>query len=317
MLDVSVCIPVHNEKLALRETIEELRAAMERLTYTYEIIVVDDGSTDGCIDDIVDMGVRIIRHKRQLGGGVARVTAMRHAKGRIILQSDADGTYPCDQIPEILRRMDHADLVIAARRSESATHWRLLRLCMKWILKTLASVLSRRKIPDLNSGMRAYDRRLGLRYAYLYPKGHSIMSTMTLAFLTEGLIVDFVEIDYRQRKGKSSFRPIQDTYNYTVTIIRTVAYFDPLRVLMPVSIFFFFLAVGFTVRDLFYRDIGDMTPLAWITALIMIVLAIMSDQFSRVSRQIAYMRDDYWTGAEATEEPWDRSEVLKKTSASR
>ena len=297
-MDVSICIPVHNEKLALRDTVLELQEAFDKLPYEYEIIVIDDGSTDNSMEKIEDLKVRTILHKRNLGGGIARVTGMRFARAPIIFQTDADGTYPVDRVPELMEAMKSADLVIAARNRESATDWRLLRNFMKWMLKTLGSILAGHKIPDLNSGMRVYDRRLALRYAYLYPKGHSIMSTMTLAFLTEGLRVHFVDIHYRQRIGKSTFRPIQDTYNYLVTIIRTIVYFDPLRLLMPVSLFTFGVTVFFTFRDLIlFLQINSVTIIAWITTLLVFMLAVLSDQFSRLSRQVAYlvsaeMKDD-------------------------
>lgn len=297
-MDVSICIPVHNEKLALRPTVLELIEAFDKLPYEYEIIIIDDGSTDNCLDSIKDLNVRIVHHRRNLGGGIARVTGMRYAKAPIIFQTDADGTYPCDKIPQIMEAVQHSELVIAARNRESATDWRLLRSTLKWLLKVLGSILSGHKIPDLNSGMRAYNRRLALRYAYLYPRGHSIMSTMTLAFLTEGLQVEFIEIDYRKRIGKSSFRPIQDTYNYLVTIIRTIVYFDPLRLLMPISLFTAFVGIFFTLRDIIlFQQINSVTVISWITTLLVIMLAVLSDQFSRLSRQMAYliqadMRDD-------------------------
>lgn len=293
-LDVSVCLPVYNEP-ALRQTVLDMKKVMDSLPYSYEIVVVDDGSTNDCLSTIKDLDVRVIRHRRNMGGGIARVTAMRYARGRLILQSDADGTYPCTSIPEMLKRMDKADMVIGARNKESAVDWRYVRIVMKWILKTLASVLAGHKIPDLNSGMRVYERKLGLKYAYLYPRGHSIMSTMTLAFITEGLKVDFVETDYLKREGRSSFRPIRDTYNYAITIIRTIVYFDPLRLLMPAVLFCSAVALFFTCRDLilFWR-INNVTSVLWLVALVTLTLAVLSDQFARLSRQIAYLKPYFW-----------------------
>ena len=292
-LDVSICIPVYNETLALRDTILELKKAFDNLLYKYEIIVIDDGSSDNCTQTISDLEVRIIRHKRNLGGGVARLTGIRFAKAPIVFQTDADGTYPCDKVGQIMEQMRTADMVIAARNRESATDWQPLRIFMKWLLKRIASILAGHEIPDLNSGMRVYNRKLGLRYAYLYPKGHSIMSTMTLAFLTDNLKVNFVEIDYRERIGKSTFRPIQDTYNYLVTIIRTVVYFDPLRLLMPVSLFTLAVTIFFTLRDIIlFQRVNSVTIIGWLTTLLVGILAILSDQFSRLSRQIAHITND-------------------------
>jgi glycosyltransferase involved in cell wall biosynthesis len=289
VIDVSVCVPVFNERLGLRQSILDLRQAMDKLPYSYEVIVIDDASTDGCIDTIRDMGVRIIRHRRNLGGGVARVTGLRYARGRLILQSDADGTYPCDRVSDLVQGLANADMVIGARNRESATDWRLIRALMKFILRTLASRLAGRHIPDLNSGMRAYHRDLALRYAYLYPSGHSIMSTMTLAFIADGLQVNFVTIDYRVRQGKSSFHPIRDTYRYFVTILRTVLYFDPLRILIPVVGLFAALATVFSIRNLLeFGSLGAVPGVLWIADLLLFVLALQSDQFSRLSRQLAF-----------------------------
>ena len=191
-IDVSVCIPVFNEKAAVRSTVTELIEVMSRLPYTFEIVVIDDGSTDGSLDEIRDLPVRALRHRRNLGGGVARLTGLRHARGRWVLQTDADGTYPVDRVPAMLERMKNgADMVIRARRTESATDWHWLRVLMKWSLRWLA---------------------------------------MTLALTTNQMQVDFEPIEYRPRTGRSSFRPIGDTYNYFLTIIRAMTYFDPLRI---------------------------------------------------------------------------------------
>lgn len=292
-MDISICVPFYNEVNALRDTILELKETFDKLPYTYEVIVIDDGSTDGSLQSIEDLDVRIIRHSRNLGGGVARLNGIRYATAPIIFQTDADGTYPCEDIPAIMDAMKNSDMVIAARRKESARDWHILRVIMKSMLKYLASVLAGHPIPDLNSGMRAYKKRLALRYAYLYPKGHSIMSTMTLAFISDDLKVNFVDIDYRLRVGKSSFRPIQDTYNYFLTIIRTIIYFDPLRLIIPASLLVFSLAILFSVRDIYlFSRINNVTIILFLSSLLIALLGILSDQFSRLSKQIAELNSN-------------------------
>lgn len=286
--DVSICIPTYNEKKALRSTIVELIEAMGSLPYSYEIIVIDDGSTDGSLDQIQDLPVRIIRHRRNLGGGVARLTGLRYARGRWILQTDADGTYPVDCVPELLERMKNgADMVIGARRRETATDWQILRVLMKWILKSLAGWLAGRDIPDLNSGMRVYDRATALHFAYLYPPGHSIMSTMTLAMMTNGMRVEFEPIDYRVRLGRSSFRPIRDTYNYFVTIVRAMTYFDPLRVFAPPALVLLLAGIVTMVRNFIVTaSLGFLPPVLLLGAMILMTVGILSDQFARLARAV-------------------------------
>jgi polyisoprenyl-phosphate glycosyltransferase len=307
-VSLSVCIPVYNEKEALRGTIVEMQEVLDPLGISYEIIVIDDCSTDGCLETVRDLPIRVIRHRRNLGGGIGRLNGIRYARGQLILQTDADGTYPCDKVPEMLERLQHADMVIGARKRESATDWRWLRALMKNLLKGTASFLSGQKIPDLNSGMRAYHRDASLRYAHLYPRSHSMMSTMTLGFISDGLKVDFVAIDYHVRIGKSSFRPIRDTYNYFLTIFRTVCYFDPLRLLMPVVIGLGLVAAAFTIRNLLlFVSFGSLPPLLWLVDLILLVLAFVADQFARISRQIAFQNPVAPYHRDVVEEPWGQN----------
>lgn len=158
-MDLSVVIPVYNEEMAVRPTILEIQKELDKLDIEYEIIIVDDNSTDSSIERIKELDVKIIKHRRNFGGGVARVNGMKYAAAPIILQTDADGTYPCDKIPEILKEMETADMVIGARKYEKAKGFRPIRVLVKWLIKKFASYLSNADIPDLNTGLRAYRKR--------------------------------------------------------------------------------------------------------------------------------------------------------------
>ncbi len=149
--------------------------------------------------------------------------------------TDADGTYPAASIPDLLQLFPEYDQVIGARDSEKGTH-RILRTFAKETVKCLASYLVRKPIPDLNSGLRAFKKDLMLRYLYLIPDGFSCVSTMSLAFLSNKHAVAYVNIPYFARIGKSKFHPVKDTYNYLLTVVRVVSYFNPLRVFIPLSL---------------------------------------------------------------------------------
>lgn len=291
-IDVSVVIPVYNEKEAVRQCILDIKNRMDALPYKYEMIVVNDGSTDGSMDEISDLDVKIISFSHHRGGGVARVKGMFDANGDVILQTDADGTYPVDNIGEMLKMMETADMVIGARKKEAAESFYFLRVFMKWLAKSIAEILVERKIPDLNSGLRVYKKSIALRYSYLYPRGHSIMSTMTLAFMSEGYRVEFVPIDYRKRIGKSKVHIFSDTYNHFMLIISTLVFFNPLRVLMPIPLLMIAFAIVFTVRDIFRLGLGPLTILLWVLSAMIIMLAIISEQIMRLARYFAYLSHD-------------------------
>ncbi len=286
-IDVSVVIPVFNERAAVRKCVTDIVEKMDTLPYNYEIIMVDDCSTDGSMEEIKDLPVKIIRFPINKGGGAARLEGMKHARGDIILQTDADGTYPVESIGEMLKGMEKFDMVIGARKNESAKKYYVLRIFMKWFIKKIAEILVNQKIPDLNSGLRAYKKNIALKYAYLYPAGHSIMSTMTLAFMSEGHQVSFIYVDYYKRIGRSSFNIFKDTALYLVTTLMTIVYFNPLKILLPLSAFISFLAVIFTIRDILRFGFGPVTIMLWLLVVLLMILGLISEQIRRVAKLIA------------------------------
>lgn len=232
---ISIVIPAYNEEAALEEVLASIRSTMEKLREEYELIVVDDGSTDRTGEIADAAGAWVIRHPMNRGTGAARTTGVRQARGDRIVMLDGDGTYPVESIPDLLQSLNEHDMVIGARRHERGT-LPLLRRPTKYLIRRLASYLAGFDIPDLNSGMRVFKREIALRFVGILPATHSWVSTITLAFLANGHSVEFVPIDYFKRKGKSSFHPIRDTYNYLLLVIRTVMYFNPLKCLLPISL---------------------------------------------------------------------------------
>ena len=165
-----------------------------------------------------------------------------------VVITDSDGTYPNDRIPELAAMMTDWDMVVGARTGDEV-RVPLVRRPAKWALNMLANVLVETRIPDLNSGLRVFRREVVLRFLPILPNGFSFTTTITLAMLSEGYRVTFVPIDYYARQGRSKIRPVYDTLNFLQLIVRTVLYFNPLRVFLPLSLFFFGagLVVGLVV----------------------------------------------------------------------
>ena len=241
-IEVSIVMPAYEEEEAIGPVIDAIKAAMATTRYTYEILVVDDGSTDKTVEVARSRRVRVQQHPDNRGAGAARKTGLLQARGDIIVMLDADGTYPAAAIPQLLEYFPMYDQVIGARQAEKGTH-RFLRTLAKESVKALASYLVGKPIPDLNSGLRAFKKDLMLHYMYLIPDGFSCVSTMSLAFLANNHSVAYMPIAYFVRVGSSKFHPIKDTYNYILTVIRVVTYFHPLHVFIPLSL----VLIGFGV----------------------------------------------------------------------
>jgi glycosyltransferase involved in cell wall biosynthesis len=235
MAEVSIVIPAFNEAEAIGHDLDVIIETMDESGYDYEIIVVDDGSTDNTGEIAAQKGARVIRHPVNMGSGAARKTGILQATGEKIVMTDADGTYPNHEIPRLLQHLREYDQVVGARTSEQGTMpW--LRAPTKYFIRKLASFLTDMNIPDLNSGLRAFKKDIMLQFLYLLPQGFSCVSTMTLAFLSNGYTIKYLPIEYYKRKGQSKFRPIADTYNFILLVIRIVMYFNPLKIFLPVSL---------------------------------------------------------------------------------
>jgi glycosyltransferase involved in cell wall biosynthesis len=276
-LQVSIVIPVYNEEEAIGDDLDTIIATMEGSGYTYEVIVVDDGSTDRTADIARAKGVKVIQHPINRGPGAARRTGILQARGEIIVMTDGDSTYPNQHIPRLLEYLPVFDQAVGARTSEQGS-FRFLRAPAKWFIRKLACYLTGMDIPDLNSGLRAFKREVMLKFLYLIPDGFSCVSTMTLAFLCNGYTIKYLPIDYYKRIGRSKFRPINDTYNYLLTVVRMVMYFNPLKVFLPSSLVLFLLGVAKTVYDnTVHRRIRESDVIIVVVSILIGMMGLLAD----------------------------------------
>ena len=185
-LDVSIVLPVHNEAPHLADELARIRASMDASEYSWEIVVVDDGSTDGSGDVCKGLPkVRVLTTPRNRGSGAARRLGTEAARGRVVVWSDADMSYPNDQIPQLVAELGDSDHIVGARTSEQGT-LKVFRVPAKWAVRRLAGYLTRTPIPDLNSGFRAFRRDVGLQFTHQLPSGFSCVTTITMSFLMNG-----------------------------------------------------------------------------------------------------------------------------------
>jgi len=284
--EISIVIPAYNEKLEILHVLELLRVLKANNGNNWEIIIVDDGSTDGTSEMLKNThDIVLISHSVNRGYGAALKTGIQHAKHNTVVIADADGTYPINDIPRLLENIKKNEMVVGSRIFNN-TNIPLARKPAKWVLNKLANYLTGMKIPDLNSGFRAMKKDTISKYLHLLPDGFSFTTTITLALLTNNYPVEFIPIQYYTRSGKSKIRPIRDTLNFIQLILRTVLYFDPLKIFLPVSGLFFFASITVLITSyLFTPKIMDVTTiLLFITGVQILAIGMIADLIDKRNR---------------------------------
>jgi glycosyltransferase involved in cell wall biosynthesis len=272
---VSIVIPAFNERASIAEVVGILRAAAA----WHEIIVVDDGSSDGTGEAAAAAGATVVRHAYNIGNGAAVKNGIRRATGEYVLIVDADGQHPPEDALRLVAKLGEYDLVVGARSTE--TQATQARRAGNGALNRLASYLTGRQIPDLTSGFRGA-RASGLReFLHLLPNGFSTPTTTTLAFIKGGYSVAFEPIHARQRTGQSKIRLARDGAKFLMIIFKIVTLFSPFRIFLPISASAFLVGAAYGIWNVVaHARIPNGSVLLILFSVVVFLVGLVSEQIS-------------------------------------
>lgn len=240
-INVSIVIPVYNEEKAVKDVIEKIKSTMSSCESEYEIIAVNDCSTDKSLEVLKSIsGIKVLEHDPNRGYGASLKTGIKTSLYDWIVITDADGTYPVEMIPELIKHASVNDIVIGSREKKNNAIPGERKLAKKF-LNWFASYLAERKIPDLNSGLRIFRKQIVFDYWNLFPERFSFTSTITMITSTKGYNVKFLPIDYFKREGKSSIKPT-DFFSFMALVTKLSLFFKPIKVFTPISFFILLMA---------------------------------------------------------------------------
>ena len=271
----SIVIPAFNEAATIGEVVSGLRAAAR----WHEIIVVDDGSSDGTAEAARAAGAAVIRHPYNKGNGASVKTGIRRASGECLLIMDGDGQHGAEEALRVVSHLGDYDLVVGARSPSSQAS--TVRHVGNSLLNHLAGYLTGRPIPDLTSGLRAAHRATLGSFLYLLPNGFSTPTTTTLAFIKAGYSVRFEPIEARARVGRSKIRLARDGVGFFLILLKVVTVFSPLRIFLPVSAAAFSLGAGYAAWTAWtQRHITNSSVLLITLAVVVFLVGLVSEQIS-------------------------------------
>jgi glycosyltransferase involved in cell wall biosynthesis len=275
---VTIVVPAFNEGESIGAVVAELKAAAS----WHEVLVIDDGSTDGTGKAAQDAGARVVRHPYNKGNGASVKTAIREARSEFIAIVDGDGQHRPEDTARLIAPLGEYDLVVGARdpRTQATAGRRAGNAVLNW----LASYLTERHIPDLTSGFRAARREYLLEFIHLLPNGFSTPTTTTLAFLKAGYNVTFEPIAARARVGTSKIRLASDGAKFLLILLKVITIFSPLRIFAPVSALSFALGAAYGAWNFVYHA---RIPNG---AVLLLMFSIMILLVGLVSEQIATLR---------------------------
>lgn len=270
-------LPAYNEEGVIGRTVEKIRA----LHPDFEILVVDDGSTDNTIEEAMAAGANVWPHPYNIGNGAAIKTGLRCAQGEWVLMMDADGQHQPEDIARLLEHKDRFDMVVGARtrQSETSTH----RDLANWFYNKFATYVTKFPIEDLTSGFRLVRLSVARQFIYLLPNTFSYPSTLTMGYLRSGRSVKYVPIQTKARTGKSKIKLLRDGTRFFLIITKIATLFSPFRVFLPASFVLFLLGIcyyGYTFMT--QGRFTNMSALLLNSAIIIFMIGLVSEQINQM-----------------------------------
>jgi glycosyltransferase involved in cell wall biosynthesis len=288
---LSVILPVFNERENLTDTITQIIQVLEKIGGRFEIVAVDDGSTDGSDQVLQALAarrpecIRVISSPYNKGNGHSIKQGIRAARGEVIACMDADGQHDPNDLIRMLPFMADYELVVGSRHESNSGLW--YRDFANRFYNLLASRLTDFPIRDLTSGFRLFKASVVKKYVHLFPVGFSYPTTSTLVFLKSGYSVKYLPINIRPRQaGASKITLFRDGWRFLIIIFKVIVLYEPLRIFLPISVLSFLLAIISTVYNLWLTGVFRITN----TGVVLFVLGVLVLLLGLISEQITALQ---------------------------
>jgi glycosyltransferase involved in cell wall biosynthesis len=278
MASVSVIIPAFNEENTLGGIVREILG----LHSHFEVLVINDGSTDKTAEVAAAAGAKVYSHPYNIGNGASIKTGIRMAQGEVLVFMDGDGQHDPGEIKNLLAFLPEFDMAVGARKLGEQSSF--LRGLGNLLYNRLASYVAKFQVKDLTSGFRAVKADIARNFVYLLPNTYSYPTTLTLGILRTGRSLKYVPIKVRKRReGKSRVRVFNDGVRFLMIIIRICTLYSPMRVFLPVSFSIFFLGLARYAHTFYYEGrFTNMSAILLLTSILIFMMSLISEQICQM-----------------------------------
>ncbi|MDR0994245.1 MAG: glycosyltransferase family 2 protein [Verrucomicrobiota bacterium] len=284
---LTLIIPAYNEAEGIGGVLDAVLALPG--AEAWSVVVVDDGSTDKTPQILAGYGerIRVIRHSASRGYGASLKTGILSTRSENVLFLDADGQHEPRDIPSLVSQLREKECVFTLRPKNAGIP--VIRRPGKWLLGKLCNFLANRKIPDINSGLRAGRRNIYMQMLELLPDGFSFSTTSLMYVMRSRYSFVFVPIHCYPRVGTSQVRIVQDGVKTVLLALRLMMLFDPLRAFGYPAILLF--AAGF-IYQLYIFSVYRLTIvggalLCMVTGVFLFCFGLLGDQVSSLRKEIS------------------------------
>jgi glycosyltransferase involved in cell wall biosynthesis len=275
---VSVIIPAYNEVQTIGDVVGKIR----RRYPDFEIIVINDGSTDDTGQVAKDAGAIVYTHAYNIGNGAAIKSGIRIASGDILVFMDGDGQHEAKDIAKLVEHLPGYDMVVGARSKGHQASWG--RAVGNRIFNWLASYVAKFSVQDLTSGFRAVKADIANNLLYLLPNTYSYPTTLTLGVLRSGRSLKYIRSNTLKRNmGKSKVKVFRDGLKFFMIITKICALYSPLRIFLPVSFFMFMLGLIYYIYTyVAFSRFTNMSALLFTSSVLIFMMGLISEQICQM-----------------------------------
>ena len=277
-LKLSIILPAYNEADCIGSVIAEIKDRHP----DSEIIIIDDGSSDDTAAEANKAGAIVYSHPYNIGNGAAVKSGIRAANGDVLVFMDGDGQHEPADIQRMLAFIPEFDMVVGAREPGCQASYG--RAIGNRIYNWLGTYVTKFKIEDLTSGLRAVKAPVARSFLHMLPNTYSYPTTITLGVLRSGWSIKYIPIQTCKRQtGTSNIRIFRDGVRFFMIITRVCTMYSPMRIFIPISFMLFMLGViRYIYSFLMEGRFTNMSATLFVSSVIIFLMSLISEQICQM-----------------------------------